>query len=82
MACNVPKGVIQFMVLVSSRLWGRYLLGMPDFIRNDSRFNTLILKIWLDFCLSRMASSSFDLHIDRVSSVSAYSVYEPPRGPS
>ena len=79
---DVLKGVMQLIVLVSCRPWGRYLLGAPVFIRKDSRFNIFILKTLLDFCLHRMASSNFNFHIDWVSSVSAYSVYEPPRCPS
>lgn len=71
MVCDVLKGVMQLIVLVSCRLWGRYLLGIPVFIRNDSLFNIFILKTLLDFCLCCMASSSFNFHIDRVCSVSA-----------
>ena len=69
--CNLLKGVTQFIVLVSCRPSGRYPLGAPIFMRNDSRFNILTLKTPLDCCLSWIASSSFDFHINRVSSVSA-----------
>ena len=76
------KSVMQFMVLVSSRPWGRYPLEIPLFLRNDSRFNVFILKTLLELSLSWMASSNFALHVSRLSSVSAYSVYESPRCPS
>ena len=79
MVCDVLKGVMQFIVLVSCRPWGRYVLGTLVFIRNDSWFNTFTLKALLDFSLRCMASSNFNFHIDWVSSESAYSVYEPPR---
>ena len=58
------------------------MLGTPVFIRNDPRFNIFNLKTGLDFSLARMASSNFDLHIDRVSSVPTHSVYELAKRPS
>ena len=66
---------------MSSRPSGRYPLEVPVFMRNDSRFSILALKNLLDCFLSWMASSSFVLHKDRISSVSAYRVWKPPRRP-
>ena len=71
MVRSVQKGVAQFIVLVSCRPSGRYPLETPVLMRNDSRFNTFTLNTRLDCCLGWIASSNFDLHIDRVSSVSA-----------
>lgn len=79
---DILKGVMQFIVLVNCWLLGRYSLETPVFMRNNSWFNTFILKNWPDCCLSWIASSNFDFHINWVSSVSAYNIYEPPRRPS
>ena len=79
---RLPKGVAQVIVLAVDRFSGGYTSDPPPIVRNSSLATMLISNTWVDFCLRRIASSSFNFHVDCTSSLSAKSRVVPPRRPS